>query len=403
MENVTDENNPVMLNYPGCNITTETSCTFPFSFVDLCEQYAATVVPFSEAGQGNSSRGLLNSHPDCTSDREDVDLDDNDLETPQNENEDEMLIYILSITGGVVLLAILVCVTIAIGVVIWKWRGEKTTSNESMQELEEIRQGDPPSAEEVSESNKDEGEVILVATNDTTEKMDEREVVEEEEMKPETALTESHQIPSDIPENKREQMGVAEGEDGREKKPQMTLKEPSYLPTEMKKVAEEERIRVDQESHSQRTIAGGVTEGGVEDLTPFKSAQPVKSSSSQQGEGFVAGSHYVSVSNTERPLLIEREEATAETSAVTSVEEESHEDSTAMIAPTSDMSSRDEGTGEYVATKPSKVFLPKSSPRLQRKTSQDREHDKKEEQNEGMKSLLQAYQENKDADVLEGK
>ena len=40
--------------------------------------------------------------------------------------------------------------------------------------------------------------------------------------------------------------------------------------------------------------------------------------------------------------------ATAETSAVTSVEEESHEDSTAMIAPTSDMSSRDEGTGKQL-------------------------------------------------------
>ena len=40
--------------------------------------------------------------------------------------------------------------------------------------------------------------------------------------------------------------------------------------------------------------------------------------------------------------------ATVETSAVTSVEEESHEDSTAMIAPTSDMSSRDEGTGKQL-------------------------------------------------------
>jgi hypothetical protein len=76
----------------------------------------------------------------------------------------------------------------------------------------------------------------------------------------------------------------------------------------MKKVAEEERIKVDQENNSQRTIAGGVTEGGVEDSTPFESAQPVTNSSSKQGEGFVAGSHYVPVSNTERPLTIEREE-----------------------------------------------------------------------------------------------
>ena len=31
------------------------------------------------------------------------------------------------------------------------------------------------------------------------------------------------------------------------------------------------------------TIPGGVTEGGVEDSTPFESPQPVKNSSSQQG------------------------------------------------------------------------------------------------------------------------
>ena len=62
MENITDENNPVILNYPGCDFTNEKSCTFMFNFLGICEQYAATVVPFSEAGRGNSSRGLLNSH-----------------------------------------------------------------------------------------------------------------------------------------------------------------------------------------------------------------------------------------------------------------------------------------------------------------------------------------------------
>jgi hypothetical protein len=91
---------------------------------------------------------------------------------------------------------------------------------------------------------------------------------------------------------------------------------------------------------------------------------------------------------------------------VTGVEEQIHEDSsTAMVAPTSDMNRMDEETGECVAdkTEPSTILLPKSSSRPQRKTSQDREHDKKEEQKEGMKSLLQAYQANNDADVLEGK
>ena len=62
MENVTDEDYPLRLNYSNCDFTTEKSCTFPFSFLGICERYAATVVPFSEAGRGNSSRGLLNSH-----------------------------------------------------------------------------------------------------------------------------------------------------------------------------------------------------------------------------------------------------------------------------------------------------------------------------------------------------
>jgi hypothetical protein len=280
MENITDENNP---NYPGCNFTTETSCTFPFNFLGLCERYAATVVPFSEAGRGNSSRGLLNSHPNCTSGQNDVDLN-NDEETPPNQDQDKILVYYLSGAGVVVLLAILVCVSIVIGIGIRKWRKNKTELPLSVQELE-MRPGDPPSAERESESTKDEDagpEVMLVATNDTTtEKLEERDVVKEEETKPEMALIETHQIPSDIPtENEREPMGVAEGEDVREKNPQMTLKEPSYLPTE---VAEEERIKVDQENNSQRTIAGGVTEGGVEDSTPFESAQPVTNSSSKQG------------------------------------------------------------------------------------------------------------------------
>ena len=49
--------------------------------------------------------------------------------------------------------------------------------------------------------------------------------------------------------------------------------------------------------------------------------------------------------------------ATAETSAVTSVEEESHEDSTAMIAPTSDMSSRDEGTGKQFCSQTTRCYI----------------------------------------------
>jgi hypothetical protein len=240
MENITDENNP---NYPGCNFTTETSCTFPFNFLGLCERYAATVVPFSEAGRGNSSRGLLNSHPNCTSGQNDVDLN-NDEETPPNQDQDKILVYYLSGAGVVVLLAILVCVSIVIGIGIRKWRKNKTELPLSVQELE-MRPGDPPSAEQKIESTK------------------------VEDAKPEVMLV--------------------------------------AMPN-MKKVAEEERIKVDQENNSQRTIAGGVTEGGVEDSTPFESAQPVTNSSSKQGEGFVAGSHYVPVSNTERPLTIEREE-----------------------------------------------------------------------------------------------